>query len=320
MTHILDDFMFFGPPRDDTCLVSLTTFKHIAKVVNIPVKESKSVLPTTCVPLYGIEVDTEAMEARLSEEKLAKAIEAVESLIGKEKVLVKELRSAIGYLTFVCKVVLPGRTYLRRLWDLTKGKGRAKPHHHLRLSIGAQRDLQAWAYFLRHHNGVTLLSEMRWVTSTRRNLFTDAAGSGGFAAVYGDRWICGEWPGEWAEFSITLLELYPICVAIEIWAVNLSNTCIQFRCDNEAVCYIINKRTSKDENIMRLIRRLVLTTMAHNIMFRATHIPGLDNELADSLSRFQFARARELAPSMDDEATEIPAHLLPEAILEETFY
>ena len=153
--------MFYGPPMamDDTCLVSLNTFMHVAKALNIPVKKSKTINPTTCTNLYGIEVDTKQMVARLTDGKLAKAIEAVNSMAGKGKVQMKELRSAIGFLSFVCKVVMPGRPFLRRLWDLTKGG--AKPHHHIRLSKGAQFDLQAWAQFLRYHNGVTLLSETR---------------------------------------------------------------------------------------------------------------------------------------------------------------
>ena len=317
MTHILDDYMFFGPPRDDTCMISVNTFMHVAKVLNIPIKASKTVPPTTCAVLYGIEVDSVRMEARLPYDKLCKARDAVERIQHKGKVTMKELRSAIGFLAFTCKTVMPGRTFLRRLWDLTKGD--AKPHHHIRLSKGAQLDLRAWAYFLQHHNGVTLLSDLRWVSSVRLCFLTDAAGNGGYSAVFGNKWICGEWPATWANLHITVLELYPICAALELWALELSNRCIVFWCDNEAVCHIINHRTSKDPNVMILMRKLIVTTMTHNIMFRTAHIPGHDNKLADSLSRFQFARARELAPDLEDESTVLPVHLLPENILEETF-
>lgn len=50
----------------------------------------------------------------------------------------------------------------------------------------------------------------------------------------------------------------------------------------------INKQTSKEKSIMRLIRRLVLATLSYNIHFRAKHIPGKHNVTADRLSRFQF--------------------------------
>ena len=107
--------MFFNLGHVDTCLVSLNTFLHVAKVLNIPIKDSKTVKPTTCAVLYGIEVDTRSMTARLPHDKLAKAIDAVDRLLGKDKVQLRDLRSAIGLLSFVCKVVLPGRTFLRRL-------------------------------------------------------------------------------------------------------------------------------------------------------------------------------------------------------------
>lgn len=317
MTHILDDYMFYGPPRDDTCMVSVNTFMHVAKILNIPIKANKTVHPTTCAVLYGIEVDSIRMEARLPHEKLDKARDSVRRILGKSKITMKELRSAIGFLAFVCKVVMPGRTFLRRLWDLTKGN--AKPHHHIRLSKGAQLDLRAWAQFLQHHNGVTLLGDIRWVTSEKLSFLTDAAGNGGYSAVFQNKWICGEWPIAWENFHITLLELYPICAAVELWAGELANRCIQFWCDNEAVCHIINQRTSKDPLVMILLRKLIVTTMTHNIMFRAAHIPGYHNKLADCISRFQFARARELAPDLDDESTVIPVQLRPENILEETF-
>jgi hypothetical protein len=47
---------------------------------------------------------------------------------------------------------------------------------------------------------------------------------------------------------------------------------------------------------MQLIRPLVVAAMQSNIQFKAEHVPGIENEIADSLSRFQFHRFRRLAP------------------------
>lgn len=43
---------------------------------------------------------------------------------------------------------------------------------------------------------------------------------------------------------------------------------------------------------MQLLRPFVLLTKRNNIQFRAVHLPGVKNELADSLSRFQMAKFR----------------------------
>ena len=199
-------------------------------------------------------------------------------------------------------------------------KGKAKPHHFLRISIRARQDLRAWKYFLRNYNGVTLLAEARWITSERLSLQTDAATTHGYAAVLGTKWFCGAWPETWVDKHISAMELYPICAAVALWSLEIENACITFQCDNEAVCHAINNQSAKEDNLMALLRRLIITTMTQNIMFRAVHVPGIDNHLADALSRFQMEKARARAPSLDQEPTTLPDHLHPEAILKETYW
>jgi hypothetical protein len=58
MSHILDDFIFFGPLDSNICSLSLKKFIILTQDLNIPVKQSKAVPPTTTVELNGIEVDT----------------------------------------------------------------------------------------------------------------------------------------------------------------------------------------------------------------------------------------------------------------------
>ena len=46
--------------------------------------------------------------------------------------------------------------------------------------------------------------------------------------------------------------------------------------------------------------------MKHNFLVRARHVPGVHNEIADALSRFQVQRFRELAPGADQTPCTIP--------------
>ena len=41
---------------------------------------------------------------------------------------------------------------------------------------------------------------------------------------------------------------------------------------------------------------MVLICLTHNILFKAKHIPGVHNKLADSLSRLQVYQFRQIAP------------------------
>jgi hypothetical protein len=96
-------------------------------------------------------------------------------------------------------------------------------------------------------------------------------------------------------------------MALLIWAPNYQNKKILFRTDNSALVSIINKRTSKSKRVMQLIRPLVLATMQSNIQFKAEHVPGIENEIADSLSRFQFHRFHRLAPRASKDPEKIPS-------------
>ena len=64
---------------------------------------------------------------------------------------------------------------------------------------------------------------------------------------------------------------------------------------------------------MAFARKLVSICLHHNILFKAKHIPGVRNQLADALSRLQVQTFRQLAPPhMDSSPTEIPQYLQPQ--------
>ena len=82
--------------------------------------------------------------------------------------------------------------------------------------------------------------------------------------------------------------------------------------DNESVVHVINKQTAKDPKMLGLLRAMVLICLRNNIFFRARHILGGKNVLADSLSRLQVDKFHTLSRGMDPTPTPLPAHLLPE--------
>jgi len=163
-----------------------------------------------------------------------------------------------------------------------------------------------WTLFLKDFNGKSLFLPDRFLTSDSLNLFTDASGSLGYGAVFGSKWLSGTWNDLWRSRSITLLELYPIVLAVELWGESLANKCLSFYTDNLALVDILNKQTSKDRLIMTLLRRLVLSCLQLNLVFQAVHIPGKDNTLADLLSRLQVDKFKRLAPWADSDPVQVP--------------
>ena len=91
----------------------------------------------------------------------------------------------------------------------------------------------------------------------------------------------------------------------------MSNQCVSFFTYNAALVDIVNKQTSKNSLIMVLVRDLVLTSLRHNIVFRASHVPVVDNARANLISRFQIIEFRNALPDADLEPTPVPEALLP---------
>ena len=136
MSHILDDFIFFGPSNSPQCHTSLQAFLILAKSLNIPLRTDKTVYPTTRVSLHGIEVDTAQMQMRLPHDKLLDARLKIDSVYRRKKVSLRQLQSLIGTLSFACKVIVPGRVFLRRVIDLTCGVHNQE--HLIRLNVEAR--------------------------------------------------------------------------------------------------------------------------------------------------------------------------------------
>jgi hypothetical protein len=98
-----------------------------------------------------------------------------------------------------------------------------------------------------------------------------------------------------------------------LWGHGMANCSVLFFTDNEALFYVINKQSCRDKNLMQFVCKLVLVCLQHNILFKAKHIPGTYNCLADLLSHFQVQTFKREAPaSMNSCATDIPPILLPQ--------
>ena len=74
---------------------------------------------------------------------------------------------------------------------------------------------------------------------------------------------------------------------------------------------VINKQTAKDVSLMELIRELVVLCMSHNICFRAKHIPGKTNVVADYISRLLEEKAKVVQPTPTPDKVPLPIHWQP---------
>ena len=307
--HLLDDFLIIAPSRQ-LCQQQLDLFLTLCSYLGIPMAPEKTIGPATTLAFAGIELYSIEMEARLPPDKLAKCSQLISLFLLRKKVTLHDIQVLTGLLNFACSVIVPGRAFLRRLIDLTMGI--KAPYHKIRLSKEVKEDLRVWQEFLFTYNGRSFFLSDNWASSNTLQLYTDASGALGFGAIFGRHWCYGKWPLSWVHLNIAILEFYPIVLSLYLWGSEMRNSSILFFTDNEALVHVINKQSCRDKSLMFFVRKLVLVCLSYNIVFKAKHIPGLHNKLADSLSRLQVQTFKQLAPAhMNPSPTEIPRHLQP---------
>ena len=102
----------------------------------------------------------------------------------------RELESLIGSLNHACKVVRPGRSFLRQMLDLLHRANR-----------------EDW-------NGVSVWKDHEQPTV---EFASDASGSWGCGAWSGNQWLQFQWPNTARDLNIAVKELVPIILLGALW-------------------------------------------------------------------------------------------------------
>ena len=310
--NVLDDFLVVSK-SEANCREDLEGFLDLAKHIGIPIAKEKTEGPLRVMVFLGIEIDVVARELRLPMGKVVDCRQLLISFLARQKATLRELQSLIGKLSFACCVLVPGRAFLRRLINLTVGV--RSPFYRIRLTAGCKEDIRVWVQFLDNYNGRSMFLEESWSVLSERHVYTDASGSVGFGGLFGGQWFQGTWPRQWSERGITFKEVYPILVAVQVWGPQLANRRLLCHTDNMAVMESLNSMTCRCPWTMEAIRMIVGLCLTHNILLRAAHIPGVQNELADALSRFQGVRFSSLAHEQGLLVDKLPTHIAPLPLL-----
>ncbi len=306
--HYLDDFLLFGPPDPAQCGASLHRALTRCELLGVPVAPTKTEGPSTALTFLGIHMDTVSMTLSLPGEKLSRLMDMIHEWSTKSSCTKRELLSIIGYLQHACCVIKPGRPFLRRMIDLSKGV-RAL-HHRVRLNAGFRSDLKWWGCFLPMWNGhCPMVSVVKQVPQAV--LTSDASGSWGCGAFTSSgKWFQLRLPESWDDVHITAKELLPIVLAAALWGHIWRGTTVCCKCDNAAVVAIVNSGRSKMDRAMHLMRCLSFFLARWNMSFVCEHLPGVENGAADALSRDSLSMFQSLIPEAAREPTPIHEGLL----------
>ena len=138
--------------------------------------------------------------------------------------------------------------------------------------------------FVEEWNGVSLA----WASSLPDPdvcVLSDASGKWGCGAHWLPHWFVVQWMPRLQDKSIQVKELFPIVVSAATFGRLWKGKVVRFTVDNEAVVEVLKSGYSREPHLMHMLWVLVFLACHFQFWWSAKHIAGVENILADAISR-----------------------------------
>ena len=153
--HYIDDFITLGARDRDECEQNFRLLKQVCEEAGMPTEPEKDEGPATKLVFLGMELDSDKLEIRLPQEKLERMRQTLQEVRGMKACRKRQLLSVVGILSHACKAVRAGRSFVRRLIDLSSSVRQLD--RFVRLSREARADLEWWCQFGQEWNGTAMM-------------------------------------------------------------------------------------------------------------------------------------------------------------------
>ena len=293
----LDDFLFIAADHH-TCAHMLSTALRVFTAYGLVVNPDKTEHPTQCITFLGIVLDSIQCILSVSQERCEELLQLMSEYKHTVTCSGHSLLSLIGKLSFAAQVMPGARPFMRRLLDAVSGH---RGHKLVRLPPSFQIDLRFWESRMLHWN-----RRSKWVTGAPWILVSDASLEGfGFHCWSIPSHInidsvprhlipgaghYGYWSKCHTEYTdshrkIGWCEMFSALFALLTYASLMHDQSVILVLDNKSDVDIINRQATRSTRIALLLRAMFDICYQHNISISARHLPGVDNVLADFLSR-----------------------------------
>ena len=326
-TNYLDDFIFYSL-YEQVCNHMMQTFLNVCSMIGCPVSMEKTEWAADV--FLGVLLNGKSWYLAIPDDKKWKAMHLINWVCQNRKITISMVQKLTGTLNFLTKVIVPSRTFTRRMYDklkLVDNQGRLlKQYHHISVDQEFQKDCKMWKIFfdLTTSNPLMLCRPFIDFDDVEQhakilNFYSDASlnENFGMGAIFDEKWIYGVWGSQFIRDqkpSIEFLELAALFLGLATWQhdPNLSNTAFVIYCDNTSVRDMINGMSSHCPQCMKFIRLIALSNIKYNRQVIVRYVKSKDNVLADALSRLEFDRFWMNAPeSMNQIPDCIPSQYWP---------
>ena len=298
--NYLDDFLIKGPDYK-TCREGQLLLHKVLRSLGFYISYKKVRSPSQVQTYLGIEIDSLEMKLRLPKEKVLKLQEEIVFFAGRRRSTKKQIQRLCGVLSHCATLIRGGRTFSHKVIAMLKLFNSKR--RYITLSAAFHEDMKWWEKFAVHFNGEAKVIQPPQCTSV---VHTDASGTG-FGAVTECDWLCGQWtstlrmdvdmhghcrpcPTLDTQGNINVRELYPILEALDRWGESWRDHRVDCITDNTQVVAAINTGKSSNEVSMSILRDIFWQSVLYNCHLVATYLPGVENTVADALSRLKSSK------------------------------
>ena len=276
-----DDFLAIADTKEQ-CTETYRDLIKLLRELGFSIAWNKLVDPSQSLIFLGVLFDTCRMSVELPNDKLDKLYNLLLEFHTRTRASRRQLQKLAGKLAYASHVVVEGgRSYLQRIYD-TIGTLR-EPHHKIRLTAGFHADVLFWLQYLKTFNCKRFLQEVKPTI----HIFTDACQQGaGIVTPWG--WQYLNWSIDMPSLQhahINIKETVVALLAIYQWAPFIRNCNVLLHSDNKTTESVINKGACHNDFLMHYLRGIFWISKGLNFTLRCLHIPGINNDMADCVSR-----------------------------------
>ena len=300
-----------GGPDYGRALAAKARICELARQLGMPIDKLQG--PATSITYLGVNVDSAAMTLAIAPERLAYMRAHLGRWVHLRWCRRHELQSLIGLLEFLCRVVRPGRAFVQVAYRVM-----CSVHHdrgHVRLSAAFRHDMRWWLACLEEWSGSSIIREHQLSVGAFEgalHVFTDACevGQGGF---FSGQWFSLEWSADQlahaarsVRLAMPFLELFAILSACSAWGPQWRGRLVVVHTDCEPAQAAVQRHHSDVSESQALVRAIAMCEVRFDFTLAAVHVRGVDNVLADALSRLDVQRFRSACSSASRSPTPVP--------------
>ena len=284
--NYLDDMG--GAERKDLAEAAFQALGEILRRIKIKESTKKACPPSTRCSFLGVLFDTTDMYMYITEERRTELEALLDEWLSKTSVTLLDLQQLLGKLSFVCNTVRSGRVFVSRIINLIKSVPREASTE---LPESVISDLKWWRAFMRHFDGKSMITDLRW-KAPDTVILTDAClvSCGGWSEARKEYWHA-KFPvkiTDSKDVHINELESLAVMVGLKVWKKALHNMNILMYCDNQPTCDVINTGKAKNTFAQNILREVCYLMAQINSVVKMAYKPGKTNRIADACSRIDL--------------------------------